>query len=63
MNADTLVIAPLEAGPAKVDPKPSSIPLECQVARAGWTRDVEALCRAIEKQQREHPPKVDAEQK
>ena len=62
MNPKTIVAASTAAELAKVDPECSPGPIESPVAR-GWTRDVEALCRALDAQQRAHFPKVAAEEK
>jgi hypothetical protein len=62
MNPKTIVAASTAAELAKVDPECSPTPIESPTAR-GWTRDVEALCRAIEAQQRAHSPRTDAEEK
>ena len=63
MNPKTVVAAPTAAELAKVDSKCSPMPLESPVARGVWTRDIEALCRALEAQQRAHVPSIDAEEK
>jgi hypothetical protein len=62
MNPKTIVAASTAAELAKVDSECSPIPIESPVAR-GWARDVEALCRALEAQQRAHFPSIDAEEK
>jgi hypothetical protein len=62
MNPKTIVAASTAAELAEVDPEYSPRPIESPVAR-GWTRDVEALCRALDAQQRAHLPKIDAEEK
>jgi len=62
MNPKTIVAASTAAELAKVDPECSPRPIESPVA-CGWTRDVEALCRALDAQQRAHFPKIDAEEK
>jgi len=63
MNPKTIVAAPTAAELAKVDAECSPIPIESPVARGAWTRDIEALCRALEAQQRAHVPSIDAEEK
>ena len=63
MNPKTVVAAPTAAELAKVDSECSPIPVESPVARGVWTRDIEALCRALEAQQRAHFPSIDAEEK
>jgi hypothetical protein len=62
MNPKTIVAASTAAEIAKVDPECSPRPIESPAA-LGWTRDVEALCRALEAQQRAHSPRTDAEEK
>jgi hypothetical protein len=62
MNRKTIVAASTAAELAKVDPECSPIPIESPVAR-GWTRDIEALCRALEAQPRAHFPSIDANEK
>ena len=51
MNPKTVVAAPTAAELAKVDSKCSPIPLKSPAVRGVWTRDIEALCRALEAQQ------------
>jgi hypothetical protein len=51
MNPKTTVAAPTAAELAKVDSECSPIPIESPVVRGVWTRDIEALCRALEAQQ------------
>ena len=48
MNPKTTVAAPTAAELAKVDSECSPIPFESPVVRGAWTRDIEALCRALE---------------
>jgi len=62
MNPKTIVAASTAAELAEADPECSPSLIESPVAR-GWTRDVEALCRALDAQQRAHFPKIDAEEK
>ena len=63
MNPQINVAASAAAELAKVDSECSPIPVESPVARGVWTRDIEALCRALEAQQRAHFPSIDAEEK
>ena len=63
MNPKTIVAVPTAAELAKVDSESSPIPIEAPVAHGVWTRDIEALCRAIVAQQRAHFPSIDAEEK
>ncbi len=63
MNAKTVEAAPTGAELAKVDSECSAMPIEVPVARGVWTRDIEALCRALEAQQRAHFPSTDTEKK
>lgn len=62
MNPKTILAASTAAEPAKVASECSPLPIESPVAR-GWTRDIEALCRALDAQQRAHFPSNDAEEK
>ncbi len=62
MNPQTNVAASAADELAKVDSECSPIPVESPVARGVWTRDIEALCRALEAQQRAHFPSIDAEE-
>ena len=50
MNPKTIVAAPAAAGPAEVDSGWTPIPIESQVTRGAWTREIEELCRALEAQ-------------
>ena len=63
MDPKTIVAAPTGAEVAKVDSEPSPMPIESPVARGAWTQDIEALCRALEAQQRAHFPSTDTEKK
>src|SRR6266704_3112016 len=64
VNPKTIVAAPAAAELAEVDSeKCTPIPIESQVTRGAWTREIEELCRALEAQQRAHFPSTDAEQK
>jgi hypothetical protein len=62
MNPKTIVAESTAAELAEVEPECSPGQIESPVAR-GWTRDVEALCRALDAQQRAHFPKIAAEEK
>ena len=48
MNHKTTASAPAAADPAEVDSECTPIPIESQVTRGAWTRDIEELCRALE---------------
>lgn len=61
MNPKTIVATSTAAELAEVAPECSPIPIESPVAR-GWTRDVDALCRALEAQQRAHFRSIEAEE-
>ena len=50
MNPQTTVPAPAAADPAEVDSECTPIPIESQVTRGAWTREIEELCRALEAQ-------------
>jgi hypothetical protein len=50
MNLKTTVSAPAAADPAEVDSECTPIPIESQVTRGAWTREIEELCRALEAQ-------------
>ena len=63
MNPKTIVAAPAGADLAKVDSECSPIPIASPAARGVWTHDIEALCRALEAQQRAHFPSIDAKEK
>ena len=63
MNPKTIVAAPTAAELVKVDSECPAIPIESPLARDVWTRDIEALCRALDAQQRAHFPGIDAEEK
>ena len=63
MNPKTIVAAATTAELLEVEYECSPTPLESPVARGVWTRDIEALCRALEAQQRAHFPSVDTERK
>jgi hypothetical protein len=67
MNHETIVAVSTAAELAQVNgersPIPSPVPTESPVARGAWTRDIEALCRALEAQRRAHFPPIDPEGK
>ena len=63
MNPKTVLAASTAAELAEVEYECSSIPLDSPVTRGVWTRDIEALCRALEAQQRAHFPRFDGEEK
>src|SRR5947207_11582896 len=63
VNPKTIVAAPAAAELAEVDSECTPIPIECQMTRGAWTREIEELCRALEVQQRAHVPSTDAEKK
>jgi len=63
VNPKTIVAALAAAGPADVDSDCTPIPIESQVTRGAWTREIEELCRALETQKRAHYPSTDAEEK
>lgn len=62
MKPKTIVPAPT-AEVAKGDSECPPIPIEPPVTRGVWTRDIEALCRALEAQQRAHFRSTDREEK
>jgi hypothetical protein len=63
MNPRTIVAASTVGELAKVDSEWPLIPIESQVTRGAWTREIDELCRALEAQQRAHFPGIDAEKK
>ena len=63
MNPKTIVAAPAAVELAEVDSECTPIPIESQVTRGAWTREIEELCRALEAQERAHFPRIDAEEK
>jgi hypothetical protein len=63
VDPTTIVAAPPAANPAEVDSECTPIPVESQVTRGAWTREIEELCRALEAQQRAHVPSIGAEKK
>lgn len=60
MDDKPVVAAATPDGLAEIDSGGSPAPAEAPVARGIWTRDVEALCRALDAQQRAHFPRSDA---
>ena len=63
VNPETIVAAPAAAEPADVDSDYTPIPIESQVTRGAWTREIEELCRALETQKKAHYLSTDAEDK
>ena len=63
VNPKTIVAAPAAAELAEVDSECTPIPIESQVTRGAWTREIEELCRALEAQQKAHSPSIDAKEK
>jgi hypothetical protein len=64
MDPQTIVAASATTELVEVDSGWSSLKIESPVVRGVWTRDIEALCRALDAQQRAHGHKVDdAEEK
>jgi len=63
VNPKTIVAAPAAAELAEVDSECTPIPIESQVTRGAWTREIEELCRALDAQQRTHFPSTEAEKK
>ena len=61
VNPKTIVAAPAAVELAEVDSECTPMPMESQVTRGAWTREIEELCRALEAKQREHYPSIDAE--
>jgi hypothetical protein len=57
MNAKTIVASPTDAELAQVDSECSPMPIESPAAHGVWTHDIEALCRALDAQQRSALPK------
>src|SRR4030081_1749046 len=56
MDPKTIEAAPIAGELAQVDSESPPIPIEGPVAHGAWTRDIEALCRALAAQQRAHFP-------
>ena len=63
MNPQTIEAVSVAAELTQVDSECSPTRTEPPVARGVWTRDIEALCRALEAQQRAHFPSIAAEEK
>ena len=63
MNPKTIVAAPPAARLAEVDSEGTPIPIESQVTRGAWTREIEELCRALDAQQKAHSPRIDEDEK
>jgi hypothetical protein len=63
MDSKTIAAAPTGAQLAAADSESVSIRNESPVAHGPWTRDIEALCRALDAQQRAHFPGVDRKEK
>jgi hypothetical protein len=57
MDANTTVASPTDAELAQVDSECSPMPIESPAAHGVWTHDIEALCRALDAQQRSALPK------
>ena len=57
MNAKTIVASPTDAELAQVDSECSPMAIESPAAHGVWTHDIEALCRALDAQQRSALPK------
>ena len=63
MNPETMQAEAVAADPPHVDSECSPMQDEPYVACGVWTRDVEALCRALDAQQRAHFPRLVAEER
>jgi len=63
VNPKIVVAAPAATELAEVDSECTPIPIESQVTRGAWTREIEELCRALEAQQKAHLPSIDAGKK
>ena len=63
VNSKTIVAAPAAAELVEIDSECTPMPIESQVTRGAWTREIEELCRALGAQQRAHLPRIDAEEK
>jgi hypothetical protein len=61
MNAKTIATEPLAAELATADSE--AVPNESSVAHGPWTRDIDALCRALDAQQRAHFPGANTKEK
>ena len=56
MNPPDLSAEPMALELAPVESQSSPIPIETPAMRNAWTRDIDALCRAVEAQQRASAP-------
>ena len=63
MNPQTIEAVSVDADLTEVDSECPSVRAEPPVTRGAWTRDIEALCRALDAQQRAHFPSVATEEK
>jgi len=63
VNPKIIVAAPAATELAEVDSECAPIPIESQVTRGAWTREIEELCRALEAQQKAHFSSIDAGKK
>jgi hypothetical protein len=63
MNAKTIAAEPTAAELANGDSEASPVATQTPVVRGVWTRDIEALCRALDAQQRAHFRSIDEEKK
>ena len=64
MDPQTIVAAAATTELVEVDSGWSSMQIESPAVRGAWTRDIEALCRALDAQRRAHVRKIDdAEEK
>jgi hypothetical protein len=61
VNPKTIVAAPPAAKLAEVESE--CAPIESQVTRGAWTREIEELCRALDAQLKAHAPRIDADEK
>jgi hypothetical protein len=59
MDKETVTAAPMADGVAELDSGCTPVITASPVARGAWTRDIEALCRALDAQQRAHFPSTD----
>ena len=63
MNPQTIEAVSVDADLTELDSECSPVRAEPPVARGAWTRDIEALCRALDAQQRAHFPSSATEKK
>src|SRR5205085_1718624 len=61
VNPKTTVAAPAAAELAGVDSECTPMPIESQMTRGAWTREIDELCRALEAQRRTHFPSTEEE--